>query len=464
MSIQAPSESKQQFLKVHAHTTAQTSNPSAQGVRWKPATRIVFRFCFAYVVLFSITREFLNFAIWAVTLYYPPSLGVLWPMRQLTFLAAAHILHITATLHPTGSADTAFAWAGSFCTVVIAIISTAVWSIVDRRKQNYETLHKWLRVYLRFALASIMFFYGFIKVVPVQMPFPPLDKLVEPFGDFTPISVLWWSMGVAPIYEFFTGAAEVVGGLLLILPETTTLGALLCAADMAMVFTLDVAYDVAAKSWSLHLFLIALFLLAPDFRRFVIFFFSDRSTPPTEHRHLFQDTKRNRIALACQLLFGALLAGMVLHAEIHSWYAYGGGHTKPPLYGIWDVKEMTIDGQTHPPLLTDPARWRRVIFATNLDTDVNIQFMNDGMVWLNSQEESGNLKLRDKGPIPNLGYPGHPELSGAFQFTRPAQDELTLDGFMEGHAIHAVLKRFDLQQFPLVSHKIQWISEYPIRK
>jgi len=47
------------------------------------------------------------------------------------------------------------------------------------------------------------------------------------------------SMGSAPAYEIFTGLAEVAGGLLLIVPRTTTLGALISLADMTQVFTLN---------------------------------------------------------------------------------------------------------------------------------------------------------------------------------------------------------------------------------
>src|SRR5712692_11166223 len=70
-------------------------------------------------------------------------------------------------------------------------------------------------------LAALMFFYASIKIFPLQMPYPPLEKLVEPFGNFSPMSVLWFSVGSAPAYEISTGCAELLGGLLLILPRTT---------------------------------------------------------------------------------------------------------------------------------------------------------------------------------------------------------------------------------------------------
>ena len=44
---------------------------------------------------------------------------------------------------------------------------------------------------------------------------------------------------------------------------------------------------------------------------------------------------------------------------------------------------------------------------------------------------------------------------------RPTPDQLTLDGSMGGHPIHAELKRVDLRKFTLVNRGFHWINEYP---
>jgi hypothetical protein len=61
-----------------------------------------------------------------------------------------------------------------------------------------------------------MIIYGMVKVIPVQMHYPALTRLLQTFGTLSPMGVLWASMGSAPAYEIFTGCAEVAGGLLLI--------------------------------------------------------------------------------------------------------------------------------------------------------------------------------------------------------------------------------------------------------
>jgi UPF0716 family protein affecting phage T7 exclusion len=62
------------------------------------------------------------------------------------------------------------------------------------------------------------------------------------------MGVLWASMGSAPAYEIFTGCAEVVGGLLLIVPRTVTLGALISLAAMILLFVLNMTYDVPRQT------------------------------------------------------------------------------------------------------------------------------------------------------------------------------------------------------------------------
>jgi len=48
---------------------------------------------------------------------------------------------------------------------------------------------------------------------------------------------------------------------------------------------------------------------------------------------------------------------------------------KSPLYGLWDVEELVVDGQVRPPLVTDADRWRRVMFTGG--NRMSFQLMSD---------------------------------------------------------------------------------------
>lgn len=432
----------------------------ADGVKpatvWRPATRMAFRFCFVYFILFSLSNQ-----IFAGLLMIPnldiPDPGTLWPMRQVTFWAARHIFRVTRDLVYTGSGsgDKTFDWVQVFCLLVIAIVATLAWWIADRRRTSYPGLYKWFRVVIRFVLASEMFLYGFDKIIPLQMPFPSLTRLVEPYGKFAPMSVLWYSIGASRSYEIFAGSAEALGGALLLAPRTTTLGALICLADMIQVFMLNMTYDVPVKLFSFHLILLAIFVLAPDMKRLWNFFFTEGPTEPLREPQLFQSARRNRIAVIVQVAFGVYLMGMNVYGGVQNWHEYGGGRPKPALYGIWDVKEMSIDGSARPALLDDKERWRRMIFDF-VDT-ASVQGMDENAT-------SYKCSIDEKAKSLSLGKRADEKWKADFKFERPAKDELVLDGTMDSHKIHADLRLFDVNQFTIVNRGFHWINEYPFQR
>ena len=332
---------------------------------WGPALRIAFRFSVIYLGLFCLATQIITSLFSATQGSDIPDPGTLWPLRPLVFWTAAHIFHVAAPLSLEGnsaSGDCMFGWALAFCLLVIAAFATIVWSVLDRKRKNYAALHRWVRLFFRFALAGQMINYGMAKVIPVQMPYPSLTRLLQPFGTFSPMGVLWSSIGAAPAYEIFAGCAEVVGGLLLIFPRTATLGALVCLADMIQVFMLNMTYDVPVKLFAFHLILLACFLLARDVPRLAGVMFLDRATAPRPPSQLFSSIRANRLALLAQIVLGLWLVGLNLYSVRQYWNLLGPGRQYSAFYGIWEVTQMSIDGQLRPPLLTDNTRWRRAIF------------------------------------------------------------------------------------------------------
>jgi hypothetical protein len=109
---------------------------------WNLTTRIAFRFCFVYFGLFSLTGQIFSTLI--------PGFGFvsLWLIRQPVLWTAAHIFHVKQSLIYTGSGsgDKTFDWVLTFCVLAIAALAAILWSIIDRRRENYTALHKWFRV------------------------------------------------------------------------------------------------------------------------------------------------------------------------------------------------------------------------------------------------------------------------------------------------------------------------------
>lgn len=419
-------------------------------------TRIAFRFCFVYFGLYCLLTQ-ISTSLAPLPNVDIPDPSSLPPTRQIVIWTASHIFRLTKPLiyAETGSGDRTFDWVLLVCTLVVAVLATVAWSILDRKRENYVTLYKWFRLFIRICLAGQMFGYGWAKAVPLQMPYPYLTRLLEPFGNFSPMGVLWSSIGASPAYEVFAGCAEMLGGILLIVPRTTTLGALVCLADMTQVFMLNMTYDVPVKLLSFHLILMSLFLLAPDLQRLANLFLLNRPAGPSTQPSLFATTRANRIALVAPVMIGVWLMGMNAYGSWTGWHLYGGGSPKSALYGIWNVDQLTIDGQSRSPLITDYGRWRRVIF--DIPSRMAFQRMDDSLA-----RYGAAIKVNDQTLA--LTKDDDKNWKASFTFQRPTPDQLILDGDMDSHKLHMQLQLLDREKFLLVNRGFHWIQENPFNR
>jgi len=428
----------------------QPMDPPRADPPWSAAQRFAFRFLFAYLVLY----------LFPFPLPYVPGSGRLleWYSNLVNGLVTRVgrlVFHVAVTAQFNGSGDTTRSYVQVFCCLLLAAAAAVVWTILDRRRRDYARLHAWLRVYVRFSLAAAMISYGSYKVIQAQFPSPSLDRMVQPFGDASPMGLLWTFMGASKAYNAFGGAAEMLGGLLLTLRRTTLLGALVSIAVLANIVMLNFSYDVPVKLYSLHLLAMAAFLAAPDLRRLADFFLFDRTPAPAPVRPLFGRRWLHHGSRALRTVLVAAFAASAVYGSYEGMRAYGELAPKPPFYGIWNVDELAIDGQPRPPLVTDAARWRRVIF--DYPQVVAIQLMDDSRhrYALELDQAKRTMKLAER---------NGPETVYTFAYQRPAPELLTLQGSLKGQRIEARLRRVKPSSFLLVNRGFHWINEYPFNR
>ena len=156
-----------------------------------------------------------------------------------------------------------------------------------------------------------------------------------------------------------------------------------------------------------------------------------------------------------QAAFGLYLIGMGIYSGIDAWHTYGGARPKSPLYGIWNVEAMSVDGQLHPPLFNDQNRWRRVVF--DFPTFTSFQRPDDSFTGYGSaiNEKDKTLTLT-KGSDKNW--------KANFTYARQATDKLELNGSMDGHQVQMKLQLLDRDKFTLVNRGFHWINEYPFQR
>jgi hypothetical protein len=419
---------------------------------WGPIKKILFRFVFAYLVLYTFPFPLDSIPNYGQILTQPYT--DLWD--KAVPWVGEKVFGVEVKFRPLGSGDTTYNYVQIFCYLVLTLVAVALWTVLDRKREGYARLHEGLRVYIRFVLATAMIGYGAAKLIPAQMVPPWPDKLLQPIGDASPMGLVWTFMGASASYMVFTGVAEMLGGLLLVFRRTALLGALVCIGAMSNVVMINFSYDVPVKLYSSHLLLMAVFLVAPDLKRLANLLVLNRRVPPAESRPLFAHPMRRRTALVLGTVFILVVTGASLYESYQGFMQYGALSPKPRLYGIWEVEELAVDGVIQPLLATDENLWRRLIFEW------------PGMIGIEHPHETEARYYQIKtDPGPHmfiLAKFDDPKWQAGFSYKLVNEDVLTLESQFEGKQIRGRYRRMDDSRFRLISRGFHWINEWPYNR
>ncbi len=418
-------------------------------IPWSAPKRVGFRFLFAYFLLYSLPFPLgiLPWTGWITGPFYSAR-------NAMATWVGTNLLGLEVVIQPTGSGDTAHQFSLLFCFVVLSAVIAAVWSLVDRSSDGYEQLHDWIRVYVRYVLASTMLSYGGFKVIKSQFPFPRLDQLLTRWGDSSPMGLVWRFMGFSTPYSTFGGAMEMVGGFLLLFRRTTLVGALVTVSVMSNVVMLNYAYDVPVKLYSTNLLFMAAFLTLPDLGRLLNFFVLNRATPRGELGSLFTDVRMRRVGWVVKGAFVIWAVWTPLNLSYSTKKSFGDDSPKPALWGIWNVDEQVVGTDTIPPLLTDSTRWRRLV-VDRRQTRVHHMTGERPSYRQETDTVAGTFTL-----TANADTTSHMN----FTYTLPAPDQMSAWAVVEGDTLRLRLTRFDETTFLLLSRGYNWINELPFNR
>ena len=428
---------------------------------WSLAKRLGFRFAFCYlgiffVDLFADSILFCRYLSGDGKTFPTPFTAPLW--NRFVPWVGTHLFGLKVSVSMSGN-DSLYDWMLIVTELLIALLATVIWSALDRKRRDYRMLHAWLRVAVRLMLASQMLLYGMDKVVPMQFGMLNLTKMAMPMGARTPFSVLWDFMAASTLYTVFAGSVEVVGGLLLLVPELTTLGASICTAAMTNVFVLNLAYDVPVKGRSLHLLLLSIFLLLPDLPRLTNIFVLHRTPEPAPEEALSRSAVVCRAARWVPLALGL---AMLCWIGVFGWRMYAVHRAKTlresAFRGIWVFDEMTVADPKRP-LLTpkilqafrnfDPANlpWKRVVLDT---PEAAVIEMGDGAfdyVDVKQGPDKASMLFTDS---------IDPAWRCDLKVQRSTPQTMEIQGTVNGNAITAKLHR--QHDLPLMTHQMRWVQ------
>jgi hypothetical protein len=438
---------------------------SSEQIRWRASTRIAFRFVFCYLTLYTLyilAEEQVLFRYWVSGRLTDSFSDPFW--HHVVPWVGQHILHLASaiTIFTNGSGDTTYDYVLILCELFVAGVATVTWSILDRKRSNYRILHGWLTFVVTLALALEMFSYGMDKLIPVQFGSLTLARLSQRVGELSPMDLLWTFMAASKPYTMFAGLAEVLAGILLLVPHLRTLGALVTIGSMSQVFALDMSYDVPVKLGSLHYLLMAVFILAPDMRRLLDVLVLNRTAAPRTFTPLSNRSWINRGTLILPVLLSVLSVSTLAHFSLKRYAAENPtAVARSPLYGIWIVDDFSATGIPGP-LLTDKLasdmnvglggdRWTELIF--DAPGILLIHFSNGVLDYtqLTLDQVKNTVSVSDEADL---------NWKSDFAYQRTG-DRLNLQGYINGNAVALKLHRLDLSNNRLTSRGFHWINESP---
>jgi hypothetical protein len=420
---------------------------------WSLLKKLTFRFFFIYFLLY---------------IFFNPN-GVLpyiddvynWyiqPFHNLVVWIGGHILHTEkpVTVFTNGSGDTTYDNIIILFMAFLSLVGTIAWSVVDRKSVGYNKLFYWLTVVLRYYVAITMLSYGFYKVIKLQFPFPGFGRLMQPYGNSSPMGLAWTFMGYSTGYNWFTGIAELSCGVLLFFRKTSAWGAVATLIVAGNIMAINYCFDVPVKLLSTTLVIMSLFLILKDAKRFSNFFILNKPAPAADlTSHRFKKKWKN---ITLYVVKYALIAYTVIfdvYGAVKAEKEYGSGAPKSPLYGLYEVKKFVINKDTLQPLTTNLVRWNKI--ALDGPDYAVLKYMNDSTEYLSVKIDTikRTLVIYRFTDTVNRYH---------FTYTKPQKDSLYLVGKFKRDSVKIMFHRDDANKFLLVRRGFHWINEYPYNR
>lgn len=187
--------------------------------------------------------------------------------------------------------------------------------------------------------AVLAILYGFAKINGSQ--FTILDsELARPMGDVSGFWLTWYYFGYSAVYGTLLALVQIVAGVLIVLPRTKLVGALLLLPVVINIVLIDIFYgvDLGGLAAALVLLTCVLMTLAPHARRLTDAVFLENSQRPP--------------AIATVVTLVVIIAGSFAFTW---WVANYNNRAPTAIDGVWTVTEQR--GQD--------GRWEVVFFERN---------------------------------------------------------------------------------------------------
>ncbi len=354
-----------------------------------------------------------------------------------------------------GSGDNTFAYISLFVNFIVAILITAVWSILQPHKKEYNKVFYWLLVTLRIFLILAMLVYGFVKVFQIQFQPASFDKLLQPLGEFSPMGLAWQYMGYSKGFGLFAGLMEIIGSILLFWRRTSTIGAFIVMGVMTQVAMMNLMFDIPVKIFSLHLVFMAGIIFLTDIKRFINVFIRNESAEAVDFYNPIISKKFHKtVATIKKIMVPILLIAGTILSYLGNLNISDVNH-RPALYGIWETQLFIKNSDTIPPLVTDNYRWRYLLVERNKRAIVKTMTNQIERYEFDTDTVKKKISVFDLNKADD---------SLNVSYNLITNNQLELSGMIDGDSLYISFKKKDLEDFTLLSRGFRWINERPYNR
>ena len=452
-------------------------NLSTQTLAWNVYQKFAFRFFFIFFILFIVLLD------WSVNtilsfLYYD------WHLSNVLDIVISWVgktlFHISYTIispYDGQHNDRTYVYLLYFTMAVAAALGAIIWSALDRKRTNYQTLYYWLTAFVRYYLAFTLFIFALEKFFKMQFPDLGFYTLTEPVGDMSPMNLAWAFYGYSYGYNVFMGIAE-SAALLLLFRRTMTLGAIVTLVTLANVMAVNYNYDVHAKMYPTALFVMTFFLLLRDVKRLMKFFFTGQSISlPVIKAPMFKKRWMN----ISKTVFKLLVIGYFIIFPTKDYFGYKKNNSekvnaKSKISGVYDVDTFVVNRDT----LSDesPFRWKQIIIGDKMTEAVRFRgdsiafiYVSVGkkeiLVWGNQtdlfakMQEIHNEQGIDIWDSKMDSILIARQVESRLTFELSDSNTLKLKGIIKSDSVFIIAKRkpIDIKNFRLLKRGFHWINE-----
>ncbi len=423
---------------------------STENEKWSRLSKIGIRFSSIYFLLIIFFQNNGAYPLFDYITQKPIEL-----MQKAAIWFGEQIIGIPYKIStgPNGSGDTTYDYLVVFLVFIIAVLGTLIWTVLDRNRPNYKKLYYWLTTAMRYYVGLMLISYGLVKVIQLQFPAPNFYRLMESYGESSPMGLAWTFLGFSEGYNMFMGIAEVLAGLLLF-RRTLTFGAVLTLMTALNVMAVNYFFDVPVKILSTHLVIMTLFLLSRDIRKVMQFLVTNN---PVEKLTLIKRPQfKKSLTIGMNVIKGLVIVyalGYGLYNALDSRKLYGSKVPKPPLYGVYEVNNFVINGDTITNYKSEKL-WKDIRFQR--EGRVQIHKMNKKNLYYKIEVDSTTQKVKF---FPS----GNSSDYFDFNYTR-TDDSLDFHYIYKNDTISGQTKRLDEDDFLLTNRGFHWISEYPFNR